>query len=107
MSSGGKELGFGRRLYGLLARTPSLVVVKVLKHKVAIEGDRMGLVVLGVKCAFLSGRLRRRVYIELPEQDPSPRTSRKWAASSRRCAARKVPRKSGLRGFAKRWRSCG
>lgn len=63
------ELGYGERLDELFAGTPSLMVVDVLLHQAARDANTMGLMVLDVKRAFLYGRMRRRVYIELLEQD--------------------------------------
>lgn len=59
------ELGYGERLDELFAGTPSLMVVRMLLRKVAMNRRK-----LEVKCAFLYGKMRRKVYIELPDQDP-------------------------------------
>lgn len=64
------ELGYGERLDELFAGTPSLMVVRMVLHKVAMKPEEVGVRVFDVKCAFLYGKMRRRVYIELPDQDP-------------------------------------
>ena len=64
-----QELGYGQRMDELFAGTPSLMAVKLILHHAAKGGPEQGIMVLDVKCAFLYGQIRRRVYIELPQQD--------------------------------------
>ena len=65
-----QELGYGERVEELFAGTPSLSAVRlVIHHSVARDSGRI-LMFLDVKCAFLYGVMSRRVYIELPQQDP-------------------------------------
>lgn len=64
------ELGYGERLDELFAGTPSLMVVKMLLLKVSMKPKELGVIVLDVRCVFFYSKMRRRVYIELPEQDP-------------------------------------
>lgn len=54
----------------LFAGAPSLTVVKMLLHKVAMRKGELGVMALGVTRAFLYGMMKRRVYIELPDLDP-------------------------------------
>ena len=63
-----QELGYGQRIDELFSGTPSLMSMKMaIVH--AAKGGR-GIMVMDVKCAFLYGDCRRRIYIELPRQDP-------------------------------------
>ena len=64
-----QELGYGQRMDELFAGTPSLMAVKLILHHAAKGEPEQGIMVLDVKCAFLYGQIRRRVYIELPQQD--------------------------------------
>lgn len=48
-----QALGVGDRLDELFASAPSSAVLEMLIHKVAKDRERTGLLVLGVKCAFL------------------------------------------------------
>lgn len=64
-----EELGFWRGSL-TFAGTPLLALVCVLMHQVAREGDRMCLIILGVGCAFVYGRLRSGTCIDIPEQEP-------------------------------------
>ena len=66
-----QELGYGQRMDELFAGTPSLMAVKLILHHAAKGGGgaEQGIMVLDVKRAFLYGQIRRRVYIELPQQD--------------------------------------
>ena len=65
-----QELAYGERLDELFAGTPPLIAVKLVLHHAAKGGSGRILMLLDVKCAFLYGQMKRRVYIELPEQDP-------------------------------------
>lgn len=47
-----------------------MVAVRMVIHKVAGERGRIGLIALNAKRAFVYRRMRRRVYIEPPGQDP-------------------------------------
>ena len=73
-----QELVYGQRMDELFAGTPSLMTVKLILHHAAKGEPEQGIMVLGVKCAFLYGQIRRRVYIELPQQDSAPPTSPLW-----------------------------
>ena len=65
-----QELGYGERIDELFAGTPSMSSVRlVLHHSLEVDCNRR-LMLLDVKCAFLYGVMSRRVYIELPRQDP-------------------------------------
>ena len=64
-----QELGYGERLDELFAGTPSLGAVR-LGLAYAMRKKTYKVMVLDVKCAFLYGTARRRVYIELPHTDP-------------------------------------
>ena len=64
-----QELGYGQRMDELFAGTPSLMAVKLILHHAGKGRPEQGIMVLDVKCAFLYGQIRRRVYIELPQQD--------------------------------------
>lgn len=63
-----QEFGFRREVDELFAGTPSLTIVKLLLS-VVVEKD-LALMLLDVKLAFLYGDMRRKVYIELPMQNP-------------------------------------
>ena len=63
-----QEIGYGQRIDELFSGTPSLMSTKMaIVH--AAKGGR-GIMVMDVKCAFLYCVCRRRIYIELPRQDP-------------------------------------
>ena len=63
-----QEIGYGQRIDELFSGTHSLMSTKMaIVH--AAKGGR-GIMVMDVKCAFLYGVCRRRIYIELPRQDP-------------------------------------
>ena len=65
-----QELGFGSKEDELFAGTPSMTAVKMILAKMANNRSKdMELMVVDVKCAFLYGKMRRNVYIELPTQD--------------------------------------
>ena len=65
-----QELGYGQRMDELFAGTPSLMAVKLALAHAAKGGPQHRIMVLDVKSAFLYGEMRRKVYIELPRQDP-------------------------------------
>ena len=65
-----QELGYGQRMDELFSGTPSLMVVKVALAHAAKGGQNRGLMFMDVKGAFLYGECRRKIYIELPSQDP-------------------------------------
>ena len=65
-----QELGYGERIDELFAGTPPLPLVRIVLHHAATAGSSRILMFLDVKCAFLYGIMPRRVYIELPRQDP-------------------------------------
>ena len=71
-----QELGYGEKVDELFADTPPLMAVKLALAMTACRPKRM-LMVLDVKCAFLYGSMRRKVYIELPQQDDMSRDSTK------------------------------
>ena len=64
-----QELAYGERIDELFAGTPSLSSVKIALHLAAEGGCDYKLMVMDVKCAFLYGKMRRNIYIELPTQD--------------------------------------
>ena len=53
----------------LFAGTPPLMAVKLLLAFAAMNTEHV-VMIIDVKCAFLYGWMKRRVYIELPSQDP-------------------------------------
>lgn len=59
-----QELGHSEMSDEVFARTPALLVVKMLLHKLWKGKDEVGLMILDVKCAFLCGYMRRNKYIE-------------------------------------------
>ena len=76
-----QEIGYGQRIDELLSRTPSLMSTKMAIVHAAKRGR--GIVVMDMLCAFLYGVCRRRIYIDLPRQDP------KHGASDLVCLLRK------------------
>ena len=65
-----QELGYGTKVDELFAGTPSMTAVKLVLAKMAnSRHNDQELMVLDVKSAFLYGKMRRSVYIELPKQD--------------------------------------
>jgi len=65
------ELAHGKKDDELYAGTPSLSTMKLLLSWYCTMWNENDVVkVIDVKCAFLYGAARRRIYIELPEQDP-------------------------------------
>lgn len=62
--------GSGERLCDIFAGTPSLIAVEMLLNKVLRSSGKLGMLILDIKCAFVYGFMRRRVYFELPDQDP-------------------------------------
>ena len=66
-----QELGFGERMDELFAGTPSLGVSR-LAMALACRRSHVPrkVMIMDVKCAFLYGHIKRKVYIELPPQDP-------------------------------------
>ena len=65
-----QELGYGQRMDELFSGTPSLMAVKVALAHAARGGPHYGIMIMDVKAAFLYGECRRKIYIELPTQDP-------------------------------------
>ena len=66
----GQELGFGVKDDELYAGTHSLVTMKLLLSMFSSSKDESFVVkIIDVKSAFLYGNARRKIYIELPEQD--------------------------------------
>ena len=65
-----QELGYGVKDDELFAGTPSMTAVKFILAKMA-NNRRKGkeMMILDVKSAFLYGKMKRNVYIELPTQD--------------------------------------
>ena len=61
-----QEIGYGQRIDELFSGTPSLMSTKMAIVRAA-KGER-GTMVMDVKCAFLDGVCRRRIFIELPRQ---------------------------------------
>ena len=65
-----QELGYGTRDDELYAGTPALSIVKMMISRFASSGHiKRTLAIIDVKCAFLYGDVRRKIYIELPSQD--------------------------------------
>ena len=64
-----QEVAYGERIDELFAGTLSLSSVKVALHLAAEGGCDDKLMVMDVKCAFLYGKMKRNIYIELPTQD--------------------------------------
>ena len=65
-----QEVGYGTKVDELFAGTPSMTAVKLILAKVSIGRNRgVELMLLDVKSAFLYGKVKRSVYIELPPQD--------------------------------------
>ena len=65
-----QELGYGTKVDELFAGTPSMTAVKLVLAKMANSRHQdRELMVLDVKSAFLYGKMKRSVYIELPKQD--------------------------------------
>ena len=65
-----QEVGYGTKVDELFAGTPSMTAVKLILAKVSTGRNRgVELMVLDVKSAFLYGKVKRSVYIELPPQD--------------------------------------
>ena len=58
-----QEVAYGERIDELFAGTPSPL------HLAAEGGCDYKLMVMDAKCAFLYGKMRRNIYIELPTQD--------------------------------------
>ena len=65
-----QELAYGQRQDELYANTPALSTVKLTMLHDVEKGAFRKLMALDVKCAFLYGKARRSIYIELPTQDP-------------------------------------
>ena len=65
-----QELGYGERIDELFAGTPSLTSVRLALHHTAKGGNDHQIMIMDVKSAFLYGVMKRKVYIELPTQDP-------------------------------------
>lgn len=61
----------------LFAGAPSLMVVKMLSHKFAMNMGSMSIMLLDVQTAILYGKMRTIFYVELPEQDPVSRNQNK------------------------------
>jgi len=66
-----QELGHGVKDDELYAGTPSLSTLKLLLSWYCVLGGEMNVVkVIDIKCAFLYGEARRKLFIELPDRDP-------------------------------------
>ena len=63
-----QEMGYGQRIDEFFSGTSSLMSTKMAIVHAA--NGRRGIMVMDVKCAFLYGVCRRRIYIELHRQDP-------------------------------------
>ena len=75
----GKEFNDGE-VERLFAGTPPLFALKLLCSDFATDynaDDPKCIMVIDVNAAFLYGKTRRDIYIELPPQDPRP-ASREW-----------------------------
>ena len=64
-----QELAYGQRMDELFSGTPSLMCARLALHHAAKGGGDYQAMILDVKCAFLYGEARRRIYIEPPTQD--------------------------------------
>jgi hypothetical protein len=65
-----QELAHGKKDDELYAGTPSLSTMKLLLSWYCTNWNEDDVIkVIDVKCAFLYGKARRRIYIELPAQD--------------------------------------
>jgi hypothetical protein len=65
------ELAHGKKDDELYAGTPSLSTMKLMLSWYCSNWQENDVVkIIDVKCAFLYGNARRRIYIELPKQDP-------------------------------------
>jgi hypothetical protein len=64
-----QELAYGQRDDELFSGTPPLMVVKMLIALACLDPN-LHVSIVDVKCAFLYGWARRKVYIELPSRDP-------------------------------------
>jgi len=77
----GQEFAAGDARDDLFAATPPLVASRMLVSGVASRGragpGKHRILLLDVKKAFLYGYIKRRVYIELPREDPRSE-SKKW-----------------------------
>lgn len=69
-----QELGYAEKLDELFAGTPSLLVVKMMLRKMSEESEKLGLRMMGAKCAFLYDHMHPKMYIEFPEQDPKAKS---------------------------------
>lgn len=58
-----QELEPRERLDELPAGAPFWIVARMLLHKVSLGMHSMGIMGLGIKCAFLFGKMRRSVHI--------------------------------------------
>jgi len=66
-----QELGYGVKDDELYAGTPSLSTMKLmLSWYCCMWKSEDVIIIIDVKCAFLYGKARRRLYIELPDRDP-------------------------------------
>jgi hypothetical protein len=66
-----QELAHGKKDDELYAGTPSLSTMKLLLSWYCTNWKEDDVIkIIDVKCAFLYGEARRRIYIELPRQDP-------------------------------------
>ena len=77
-----QEVAYGERFDELFAETPSLSSVKIALHLAAGGGCDCKLMVMDVKCAFLYGKMKRNIYMELPTQEQSRRTSCRTSSAS-------------------------
>ena len=65
-----QEIAYGMKDDELYAGTPSLSTMKMLLSWYASSGSDVDVIcIIDVKSAFLYGKARRKVYIELPSQD--------------------------------------
>ena len=76
----GQEFARGEVRDDLFAATPPLTATRMLLSALASRG-RQGprdhrIMLLDVKKAFLYGKIQRRVYIELPQEDPMSKTGK-------------------------------
>ena len=65
-----QEYASGNPRDDLFAGTPPLTAAKLLVSDVACHHKEKCILILDVSCAFLYGKAKREIYIELPAEDP-------------------------------------
>jgi hypothetical protein len=88
------EFGFNKPREDLFAGAPPLFAMKLLLSLIASQGKPRSKIImlLDVKCAFLYGKTKRTVYIELPPEDPNHRCGKYYGLlEEAMCGARDAP----------------